>query len=98
MSECSLMRQSRRNAMETIQGQGRDTEQQPLNTGFGPTTMAAEVISGVSLEGKVAIVTGGSSTTINEGRPEYDSTVGAAARFQRDYNGAQPGDPAKAAT
>jgi NAD(P)-dependent dehydrogenase (short-subunit alcohol dehydrogenase family) len=40
----------------------------------------------------------GSSTTINEGRPEYDSTVGAAARFQRDYNGAQPGDPAKAAT
>jgi NAD(P)-dependent dehydrogenase (short-subunit alcohol dehydrogenase family) len=40
----------------------------------------------------------GSSTTINEGRPEYDSTVGAAARFQRDYNGTQPGDPAKAAT
>jgi NAD(P)-dependent dehydrogenase (short-subunit alcohol dehydrogenase family) len=39
----------------------------------------------------------GSSTTITEGRPEYDSTVGAAARFQRDYNGAQPGDPAKAA-
>ena len=39
----------------------------------------------------------GSSTTINEGRPEYDSTVGAAARFQRDYNGAQPGDPARAA-
>jgi NAD(P)-dependent dehydrogenase (short-subunit alcohol dehydrogenase family) len=40
----------------------------------------------------------GSSTAINEGSPEYDSTVGAAARFQRDYNGAQPGDPAKAAT
>jgi NAD(P)-dependent dehydrogenase (short-subunit alcohol dehydrogenase family) len=39
----------------------------------------------------------GSSTTINAGRPEYDSTVGAAARFQRDFNGAQPGDPAKAA-
>jgi NAD(P)-dependent dehydrogenase (short-subunit alcohol dehydrogenase family) len=39
----------------------------------------------------------GSSTTIREGRPEYDSTVGAAARFQRDYNGAQPGDPARAA-
>jgi NAD(P)-dependent dehydrogenase (short-subunit alcohol dehydrogenase family) len=39
----------------------------------------------------------GSSTTINEGRPEYDSTVGAAARFQRDYDGAQPGDPARAA-
>jgi NAD(P)-dependent dehydrogenase (short-subunit alcohol dehydrogenase family) len=39
----------------------------------------------------------GSSTAINEGRPEYDSTVGAAARFQRDYDGAQPGDPARAA-
>jgi hypothetical protein len=44
--------------METIQGQGRDTEQRPLHTGFGPTTMAAEVISGVSLEGKVAITSG----------------------------------------
>ena len=40
----------------------------------------------------------GSSTTIRAGRPEYDSTAGAAARFQRDYNGAQPGDPAKAAS
>ena len=39
----------------------------------------------------------GSSTTINAGRPEYDSTVGAAARFQRGYDGTQPGDPAKAA-
>jgi NAD(P)-dependent dehydrogenase (short-subunit alcohol dehydrogenase family) len=39
----------------------------------------------------------GSSTEIREGRPEYDRTVGAIARFQRDYNGKQPGDPAKAA-
>ena len=39
----------------------------------------------------------GSSTTIRGGRPEYDSTVGAVARFQRGYNGAQPGDPTKAA-
>ena len=39
----------------------------------------------------------GSSTEIREGRPEYDSTVGRIARFQRDYNGKQPGDPAKAA-
>src|ERR1700731_2059924 len=39
----------------------------------------------------------GSSTTINAGRPEYDSTVGAVARFQREYDGAQPGDPKKAA-
>ncbi len=39
----------------------------------------------------------GSSTQLSEGRPEYDSTVGAAVRFQRSYNGRQPGDPAKAA-
>ena len=39
----------------------------------------------------------GSSTALREGRPEYDATVGAAIRFQRDYNGKQPGDPAKAA-
>src|SRR6266478_8385783 len=39
----------------------------------------------------------GSSTVISEGRPEYDATVGAAARFQRGYDGSQPGDPVKAA-
>src|SRR6201993_3116555 len=39
----------------------------------------------------------GSSTAIREGRPEYDSTIGAVARFQRDYNGVQPGDPVRAA-
>ena len=39
----------------------------------------------------------GSSTKLYEGRPEYATTVGAAARFQRDYDGKQPGDPAKAA-
>jgi NAD(P)-dependent dehydrogenase (short-subunit alcohol dehydrogenase family) len=39
----------------------------------------------------------GSSTMLRDGRPEYDSTVGRTARFQRDYNGKQPGDPAKAA-
>jgi len=39
----------------------------------------------------------GSSSTIREGRPEYDATVGKTARFQRDFNGKQPGDPAKAA-
>ncbi len=39
----------------------------------------------------------GSSTQLSEGRPEYDSTVGAAVRFQRSYDGKQPGDPAKAA-
>jgi NAD(P)-dependent dehydrogenase (short-subunit alcohol dehydrogenase family) len=40
----------------------------------------------------------GASTMIREGRSEYDSTVGEVARFQRDYNGIQPGDPVKAAS
>lgn len=39
----------------------------------------------------------GSSSKMQAGRPEYDSTVGAAERFQRAYDGKQPGDPAKAA-
>jgi NAD(P)-dependent dehydrogenase (short-subunit alcohol dehydrogenase family) len=39
----------------------------------------------------------GSSTQLREGRPEYDATVGATARFQRDYDGKQPGDPIRAA-
>ena len=39
----------------------------------------------------------GSSTVLRAGRPEYDSTVGATARFQESYNGKQPGDPASAA-
>ncbi|TPG46120.1 SDR family NAD(P)-dependent oxidoreductase [Rhodanobacter glycinis] len=38
----------------------------------------------------------GSSTTLNEGRPEYDAVVGATARAQRVYNGQQPGDPKRA--
>lgn len=39
----------------------------------------------------------GSSTELREGHADYDSTVGATARRQRDYDGKQPGDPAKAA-
>src|SRR6202049_3637579 len=39
----------------------------------------------------------GSSTELHEGRSEYDATVGATVRFQRNYDGKQPGDPAKAA-
>ena len=39
----------------------RDTEQKPLRTGFGPTTTAREIAAGVSLGGKTAVVTGGSS-------------------------------------
>lgn len=30
-------------------------------------------------------------------RTEYESTIGAAARFQQDYDGKQPGDPVRAA-
>jgi len=37
------------------------------------------------------------STELRAGRAEYDATVGAAARFQRAYDGKQPGDPARAA-
>jgi NAD(P)-dependent dehydrogenase (short-subunit alcohol dehydrogenase family) len=39
----------------------------------------------------------GSSTAIYQGRPEYAETVGAMADYQRNYNGRQPGDPARAA-
>ncbi|MCS0495581.1 SDR family NAD(P)-dependent oxidoreductase [Ancylobacter sp. MQZ15Z-1] len=39
----------------------------------------------------------GASTRINQGREEYGAVVGAAARMQRDYDGQQPGDPARAA-
>ncbi|WP_158799849.1 oxidoreductase [Pedobacter sp. L105] len=39
----------------------------------------------------------GASTVIKKGRPEYEATVGATARFQQEYDGKQPGDPAKGA-
>jgi NAD(P)-dependent dehydrogenase (short-subunit alcohol dehydrogenase family) len=39
----------------------------------------------------------GPSSMIREGHPAYDATVGATARFQREYNNKQPGNPAKAA-
>src|SRR5258705_463236 len=35
----------------------------------------------------------GASTTIAGENPVYAATVGAVARFQREYNGAQPGGP-----
>lgn len=37
------------------------TPQQPLRTGYGPRTTAADMIEGVDLRGKIAIVTGGYS-------------------------------------
>lgn len=39
----------------------------------------------------------GSSMTIYPNRPEYDATVGATAERMRNVNGAQAGDPVKAA-
>ena len=39
----------------------------------------------------------GASTRLSEGDAAYDATVGAAARFQRGYDGRQPDDPARAA-
>lgn len=39
----------------------------------------------------------GSSTTLNLGRPEYSAVVAAQAERQAEYNGRQPGDPARAA-
>jgi len=39
----------------------------------------------------------GASTSLAEGRPEYNAVVGNAARMQREYDGRQPGDPARAA-
>src|SRR5260221_135891 len=39
----------------------------------------------------------GCSQTILADNPDYGSTVDAAARFQRGHDGAQPGDPKKAA-
>jgi NAD(P)-dependent dehydrogenase (short-subunit alcohol dehydrogenase family) len=39
----------------------------------------------------------GSSQVIRAENPVYASTVGAAAKFQREFDGSQPGDPKKAA-
>jgi len=39
----------------------KTTPQHPIGSGFGPETTAAEVIRGIDLSGKTAIVTGGYS-------------------------------------
>jgi len=39
----------------------------------------------------------GASTRISAGDPAYAETVGKVAAMQRNYNGRQPGDPARAA-
>ena len=65
-----------------------------LSKEVGPLGVAVTIIEPGGFRTDFA----GSSTTICEGRPEYDATVGKTARFQRDFNGKQPGDPAKAAS
>lgn len=37
------------------------------------------------------------SASASQIQPAYDATVGAAARFQKEYHGKQPGDPERAA-
>jgi NAD(P)-dependent dehydrogenase (short-subunit alcohol dehydrogenase family) len=44
-----------------MSGTGTSTEQAPIHSGFGPTTTARDVLQGINLTGKVAIVTGGSA-------------------------------------
>jgi NAD(P)-dependent dehydrogenase (short-subunit alcohol dehydrogenase family) len=61
MSEHLLIINPGRKMMKTSVLRTQDTEQKPLHSGFGATTTAVEVISGVNLAGKVAIVTGGAS-------------------------------------
>ena len=39
----------------------------------------------------------GTSTSLRAGGPDYEETVGKTVRFQRKYNGKQPGDPMRAA-
>ncbi|MCX5497639.1 oxidoreductase [Kaistia dalseonensis] len=39
----------------------------------------------------------GASMTVHESHPDYDATVGAMARFRASHDGAQQGDPARAA-
>jgi len=64
-----------------------------LNKEVGPLGIKTTIIEPGGFRTDFA----GASTELKEGRPEYDATVGAMARFQRDYNGKQPGDPVKAA-
>jgi NAD(P)-dependent dehydrogenase (short-subunit alcohol dehydrogenase family) len=75
----------------------------PATAGFGFSEVLAKEVGPLGI--KVTIIEpggfrtdfAGSSTTIAPDNPVYASTVGAVARFQREYDGAQPGDPAKAA-
>jgi NAD(P)-dependent dehydrogenase (short-subunit alcohol dehydrogenase family) len=61
MSEYSLNTNSTRNTMDASTHTIQDTDQTPLGTGFGATTTAREVAAVANLNGKTAVVTGGSS-------------------------------------
>jgi len=62
------------------------TEQKPLGSGFGPHTMAEEVLAGRNLQGKIAIVTGGDHCAWSVVAPRLESTVAALA-FNRSAQG-----------
>jgi NAD(P)-dependent dehydrogenase (short-subunit alcohol dehydrogenase family) len=64
-----------------------------LSREIGPLGIKVTIVEPVGFRTDFA----GSSAELCAGRPEYESTVGATVQFQRNYNGKQPGDPAKAA-
>src|SRR5712672_2429396 len=75
------------------QGAGRILQFSSVGGRVGPLGIKVTIIEPGGFRTDFA----GSSQTILADNPAYSSTVGAAARFQREYDGAQPGDPKKAA-
>lgn len=72
------------------------TEQKPLNSGFGATTTAREVLADRDLTGKIAIVTGGYSGVgleTTRALAEAGSTVIVPARTQEKARAALVGIP-----
>ena len=65
------------------------TQQQPIQSGFGETTTASEVIQGIDLSGKIALVTGGHSGI------GLDTTKALAAAGARVIVGARDMEKAK---
>ena len=72
------------------------TEQKPLNSGFGPKTTAREVLAGIDLSEKVAVVTGGYSGVgleTTRALAEAGATVVVPARTQEKVRAALAGIP-----
>jgi len=72
------------------------TEQKPLHSGFGATTTAREVLTGIDLAGKTAIVTGGYSGVgleTTRALVESGATVIIPARTQEKARSALAGIP-----